>query len=159
MINPLKISNTYPNAAPIPNNYVVPVRGALQGHPESARLWSQLIDKIIQELGLKPCTHEPYLYYTNNYKGTGKSILFLRQVDNFAVSCQDQSTASAVIQSINSKMTINVKNLGLITRFNGIDILQSKHYVKLYNTTYINKILTRHDWIHQEKPHPNSLYS
>ena len=47
-------------------------------------------------------------------------------------------------------MTIDVKSLGVIDRFNGIDIEQTRDYVKLYNTTYINKMLLRHDWIHKE---------
>jgi hypothetical protein len=37
----------YPDKPPIPKHYVLPVKGALQGHPESPRLWAQLIDKII----------------------------------------------------------------------------------------------------------------
>ena len=77
----------------IPDDYVMRVQGALQGHPESPRLWSILIDKIIQNLNLKPCHHEPCLYYTSDYNHTGKTVLFLRQVDDFAVACQDQATA------------------------------------------------------------------
>ena len=84
---------TYPNEPPLPNDYVLPVNGALQGHPESARLWSKLIDKIIKELGLQPCTHEPCLYYTHNYQHTGKKVYFLRQVDDFAVSCENKQHA------------------------------------------------------------------
>ena len=37
-------------------------------------------------------------------------------------------------------MTIKVKPLGIIERFNGIDISQTQHYIKLSNTTYIDKI-------------------
>ena len=49
-------------------------------------------------------------------------------------------------------MTIDVKELGMIHRFNGVDIMQSKHYVKLYNRTYINKmILKRHEWINNDE--------
>ena len=47
-------------------------------------------------------------------------------------------------------MTIKIKNLGLLSRFNGIDILQTKHYIKLYNTTYINKISSNHQWLYEE---------
>jgi deoxyuridine 5'-triphosphate nucleotidohydrolase len=140
----------YPDEPPIPKNYVLPVKGALQGHPESPRLWAQLIDRIILELNLKPCTHEPCLYYTNNYNNTGKTVLFLRQVDDFAVSVQDVETAKQVIEDINSKMTINVKQLGQLERFNGMDVTQTKHYIKLSNKTYINKFLQRHEWIHTE---------
>ena len=87
----------YPDQPPIPKGHVLPVQGALQGHPESPRLWAQLIDKIILQLNLKPCTHEPCLYYTDNYNNTGKTVLFLRQVDDFAVSVEDEQTAKQVI--------------------------------------------------------------
>ena len=115
----------YPNRKPIPPGYVLRVKKALQGHPESPRLWAQLIDKIIKKLNLKACTHEPNLYYTNDYNGTGKIVLFMKQVDDFCVSCEDRATAKNVIQAINAKMTIDVKELGLISRFNGMDVQQT----------------------------------
>ena len=102
------------------------------------------------ELNLKPCTHEPCLYYTDNYNNKGKQVLFLRQVDDFAVSVEDEETAKEVIEDINSKMTINVKQLGRLERLNGMDILQTKHFIKLSNKTYNNKFLQRHQWIHTE---------
>jgi deoxyuridine 5'-triphosphate nucleotidohydrolase len=145
-------STKYPDRPPLPDDFVLPVQGALQGHPESARLWAKLIDKIIRELNLKPCTHEPCLYYTNNYNNTGKTVLFLRQVDDFAVACEDTETAKTVIKQINDKMTIDVKDLGQISRFNGVDVLQTRDYVKLYNKVYINKMLLRHEWIEKEVP-------
>jgi hypothetical protein len=96
----------YPTRPPIPDNYILSVQGALQGHPESTRLWVLLINKVIKELNLQPCTHEPCLYFSNNYNNTGKTVLFLRQVDNFAVACQDKEIAHDVISKINNKMTI-----------------------------------------------------
>ena len=140
----------FPSEPPIPEDYVLKVNGALQGHPESARLWAKLIDKVIRKLNLQPCTHEPCLYFTQNYNNTGKTVLFLRQVDDFAVACQDKELAQTVIKDINDKMTINVKELGEIDRFNGVDVQQTKHYVKIYNKTYINKMLQKHIWIHTE---------
>ena len=38
-------------------------------------------------------------------------------------------------------MTIKVKPLGIIGRFNGVDILQTRHYIKVSNQTYLQKIL------------------
>ena len=143
----------FPQKPRIPPGSVMRVQGALQGHPESARLWALLIDKVIKDLNLQPCTHEPNLYYTKNYSDTGKKVLLLRQVDDFAVACEDKDTAEKVIESINSKMTIKgVKQLGLIDRFNGVDILQSRHYIKLFNATYIRKILQHHHWLKEEFP-------
>ena len=140
----------FPDKPAIPQNAVLQVKGALQGHPESARLWAKLIDKIIQNLGLQPTTHEPCLYSTDDYNNTGKRVLFLRQVDDFAIACEDTQTAKDIIKAINDKMTIDVKELGMMSRFNGVDVQQSKHFVKLFNSTYIEKIMTRHEWIHQE---------
>jgi hypothetical protein len=125
--------------------------GCITGPPKSARLWAKLIDKIICKLNLQPCTHEPCLYFTKNYNNTGKTVLFLWQVNNFAVVCEDRNTAkTAVLKQINDKMTIDVKDFGQISRSNGVDVLQTREYVKLYNKVYINKILTKHEWISKE---------
>ena len=154
--------NKYPNKPQPRKNDVLRVNGALQGHPESARLWALLIDKVIRDLNLRPCTHELCLYYTDDYNGTDKKILFLRQVDDFAIKCEDKQTAMYVIEQMNSKMTITVKELGIINRFNGVDVLQSRHYIKLYNTTYIEKMLERHHWLKEDNyhmpTHPTKMY-
>ena len=49
-------------------------------------------------------------------------------------------------------MSIDVKQLGQISRFNGVDILQSKHFIKLYNKTYIEKIASQHQWLYSKEP-------
>lgn len=60
----------------IEKSWVLPVKHALQGHPESPQLWAAMIDKIIREdVGQEPCTHEPCLYH--GYV-EGKQVLFLR---------------------------------------------------------------------------------
>lgn len=149
---------------PIPKGYVLPVRRALQGHPESSRLWSQLIDSVLrmEPLNFKPAVHEQCLYH-GHYKG--KEVLFLRQVDDFCVATEDEETAKEVISIINDQMTIDVKHLGLIDRFNGVDIQQTRHYVKIHGATYINKILSGHGWTESEKQkkpipiHYDSKYS
>jgi hypothetical protein len=48
-------------------------------------------------------------------------------------------------------MTISVKDLGQLMHFNGVDILQTRQYIKLYNETYINKITTKYQWINKAK--------
>ena len=76
----------------------------------------------------------------------------MKQVDDFCVLCEDQATAKGVIQAINAKMTIDVKELRLISHFNGMDIEQTQHYIKLSNALYINKIMKNHQWLNDEKP-------
>jgi hypothetical protein len=48
-------------------------------------------------------------------------------------------------------MTIDVKQLGQIDRFNGVDVTQTKHFIKLSNKTYIEKFLQRHQWLIDEQ--------
>ena len=43
-------------------------------------------------------------------------------------------------------MSIEISQLGQITRYNGVDIQQTRHYIKIYNSTDIDKILAHHDW-------------
>ena len=138
----------------IPSNFVLPVNHALQGHPESPRLWSKLIDNIIKkDVGLVPTTHEPCVY-----SGTidGVKVYLLRQVDDFAVASTDISICNKVISMISAKLSVPMHNLGILKRFNGIDIHQTQEYIKLSNETYISKVLANYNWL--EKEHKQSLY-
>ena len=99
----------------------------------------KIINKIITDLGFTACKHEPCLYFHPNYKGI--PMYFIRQVDDFAIGCKDRSVADDIINIIGSKMTIKLKPLGIITRFNGIDVSQTRKYIKISNETYFNKIL------------------
>ena len=115
--------------APIPADCnVVRVHNAIQGHPESPRLWEKHIDKILRDLGLTPTTHEPCLY-SGIFLHT--KVHFLRQVDDFAVASSDRNIAMALISAINIKMRIEVKHLGLIDQFHGMDIQQPVMMLKL----------------------------
>jgi hypothetical protein len=67
---------------PIPEGYVLPVKHALQGHPKAPRLWEKHIVKILDNLGFKSTTHEKCIYQKTV---KGEKVLFLRQVDDFAV--------------------------------------------------------------------------
>ena len=129
----------------IPPNYVLPVKRALQGHPEAPRAWATKIDSILKtKLKLRPTTHEPCLYYGVH---KGKEVLFLRQVDDFAVGCVDDSICKEIINLIDAEMTIDIKDLGLVDRFNGLDITQTRDYVKISNATYIQKIINEHPYM------------
>ena len=142
-------SRKFPHKEPIKRGMVMKVKKALQGHPESPRLWSVLINRLlIDKLHLKPTTHEPCLY-SGKYKGN--KIYFLRQVDDFAIACDSEDIAKGLINTINNHMTVQIKYLGLLTRFNGVDIDQTQKYIKISSTTYINKILCEHDWVDTNK--------
>ncbi|KAG7343608.1 reverse transcriptase RNA-dependent DNA polymerase [Nitzschia inconspicua] len=80
-------------------NMVLPVLHALQGHPESGRLWETYINKILSlpELSFRSTTHDRTIY---SGVFEGEPILLLRQVDDFALACRRESTAKAVYDFI-----------------------------------------------------------
>ena len=48
--------------------------------------------------------------------------------------------------------------LGIITRYNGIDISQTHDYIKLRSKTYLTKILQNHGWLNDiYKSHVNPI--
>lgn len=133
------------NKPPIPPEYtVVRVNNAIQGHPESPRLWERLIDGILKDIGLKPTRHEPCLYHGHF---NGKYTLFMRQVDDFAIATDLESTASRLIADINQHLRLPIHILGTVKRYNGMDILQTKHYVKISCEKYITKMAKEYPWI------------
>ena len=106
---------------PIPEGYVMPVLKNLQGHPEGPRLWDKHISKLVkEELGFNATTHEPCLYYKHDRnKGL---ILILRQVDGLLLAAHDLSTCEALRATIQNHMANPLNDLGIIKRFNGIDV-------------------------------------
>ena len=127
---------------PIPPGHVIPVLSAMQGHPESPRLWEKHADSILRELGLTPTVHEPCLY-----SGTvdGKRVIFMRQVDDFAIAAPDERTSDILLDMIDDKLSIPLKRQGLLDMYNGMDILQTKDYIKIDVHTYIQKFCSKYE--------------
>ena len=100
-------------------------------------------------MNLTPTKHEP-CFYTGVFNN--KELYFLRQVDDFAIACEDEQMAKDFIATISTKLSIEIKYLGLLQRFNGVDIDQTSEYIKIHCTTYIDKILSEHDWFDHASP-------
>jgi hypothetical protein len=120
---------------------VIPVMRAMQGHPESSRLWEKHCDKFIRAIGFTPTTHEPCLYI-----GVidGQKCIFKRQVDDFALACKTEETANKFYDMIDEHLSMPIKRMGLVTLFNGIDVLQSRYYIKISCETYIEKFCMKY---------------
>eukprot|EP00804_Cyclotella_cryptica_P013246 CCRYP_007032-RA/>CCRYP_007032-RA protein AED:0.39 eAED:0.39 QI:0/0/0/0.5/1/1/2/0/451 len=133
---------------PIKEGYVIPVKRAMQGHPESPRLWEKWCDKMIQHHQFKPTMHEPCLY-----KGVwhGKTCYFKRQVDDFEFATSSITLATSFYDAIEDHLTMPIKRQGLVSLFNGVDVLQTRHYIKLSAETYIEKMGAKYlDMWHKE---------
>ena len=136
----------------IPKGYVMKVKHALQDHPESPRLWAKMIDEIIRtHVGLQPTSHEQCLYERTI---DGEKVLFLRQVDDFAVACKNVEISNKVIDLISAHLSAPMKHLGIIDRFNGIDIDQTQDYIKVHNKTLLAKILKSRKWYTDTEKQP-----
>jgi hypothetical protein len=130
---------------PIPEGYVIPILKNLQGHPEGPRLWDTHIRGIIcNSLGFATTTHEQCFYYKRTK--TDGLILILRQVDDFIIGAKEMATCKAIRLEIQGHMANPLNDLGIIKRFNGVDIVQTRHYIKVHCETYIVRIVEHHGW-------------
>jgi hypothetical protein len=131
----------YLKQPPIPPGQVILVLSTMQGHPESPRLWEKHANALLRELGLKPTTHEPCLY---SGPIDGKRVIFMRQVDNFAIAAPDEWTANILLDMLDNKLTMPIKRQGLLDMFNGINIVQTRYFIKIDCHTYVNKMCTKY---------------
>ena len=68
----------------------------------------------------------------------------MRQVDDFAISAPSQRIANHILDLIDNKLTILMKRQGLVTLYNGLDIIQTRDYIKVSCDTYIDRISNIH---------------
>jgi hypothetical protein len=129
--------------------YVIPVERALQGHPEAGRLWETMIVAIVAKMNFKSTAHERNLYY-----GTidGSLVLVCHQIDDYAIASATPEIADRLIAFINSHATTANHGIGdpspsgITSRYNGLDVHQTSHYIKLNCETYLHRILQTHGW-------------
>ena len=69
---------------------------------------------------------------------------FYVKLITFSVDATNKQTAIDLIHAIDTFMTIDIQYLGCWNGHNGVDISQTKYYVKLSNETYMNKLLEEH---------------
>jgi len=102
----------------------LPVKHALQGHPESGKLFQRHIDTILNssELNFYATVLDRCLYCTE-YKS--ETVLLLRQIDDFAVSCNSEIIANESFGIIGKKLQLPNEDkppfevFGLLKDFNG----------------------------------------
>ena len=116
----------------ISKRMVLPVRHALQGHPESGKMWMKMIDNIlINQLGFRTTTHDCGIYIRER---DGQVQLLLRQIDDFCTGITSEKTSQELFNDIGIKIqfpskkedgTIPFEFLGVISDYNGVDIIQN----------------------------------
>ena len=105
----------------------LPVLGALQGHPESGKLWERHINNILlgPTLNVKHTTHDCAIYQTTF---NGDKVLLLRMVDDLLIQYEHEETAKEIYNLIGLALQLENKYeppfayLGQCVDFNGVDI-------------------------------------
>ena len=145
----------------IDRSYVLPVLHALQGHPESGRLWEEHINRILKspELGFEHTTHDRTIYSATF---EGHRVLLLRQVDDFALACEHEETAKRIYDIIGARLQMEHETeppfeyYGLLTEYNGVDITQSRDAITISCPRYIQRVLKSHMWEADSKDPPDA---
>ena len=71
-------------------------------------------------------------------------MFFKSQVNNFAIAAPDQRTVNVLLDMIDDNLTIPMKHEGLLDMYNGIDVLQTRHYIKISCTSHLKKICKKY---------------
>lgn len=144
----------------VDRNKVLPVQHALQGHPESGRLWESHITHILRSLEFKfhSTTHDKSIY-RGDYNGI--PIFLLRQVDDFALAAPHEHIAQEIYDKIGKQLQLPTEDkvpfryLGLLDDFNGVDVKQHSDCIILSCERYIERVLRTHDWETSTSPAKN----
>ena len=56
-------------------------------------------------------------------------MLISRQVDNLVIGCRNVDSIQRLVAIICSEDEIDLRDEGILTLFNGVDVIQSRHYI------------------------------
>jgi len=119
--------------------------------------WEKHITGILQstEFGFRSTTHDRSIHSANLF---GHQLLFLQQVDDFALACPAETIACSIYGKIGKRLQLPsksdppFKHMGEIRDFNGLDVHQHDDCIKLSCKKCINRVLTTHGWATPSTP-------
>ena len=113
----------------------------------------EVIDRILlKDLGFRTTTKDRCIYIK---KIDGCIILLLRQVDDFCCACTREQDAKDIYNIIGTKIQFKSERdkgdlpfeyLGVVKDYNGCDLVQTKKYIEMNCSNYINRFLRSHGW-------------
>ncbi len=60
------------------------------------------------------------------------------------IACSHVSTANKLLDILDNKLTIPLKRMGLHDLYNGLEVIQTRDYIKITCSTYIERISEKH---------------
>ena len=101
----------------IPTGWVLPVKGSIQGHPDSGEICQSKINEVIDSYGFQSTSmHEPCLYQ-GSFKG--HDIIILQQVDDMLMAGKEDQSVKEFTAELSTKLNITCGN-NPSTQFNDI---------------------------------------
>jgi len=137
----------YPQRKPIDTSYVMLVKHALQGHPESPRLYETFMNEILARRGFRSSKHAPCIYIG---KWEDKPLIMIRQCDDYAAGSASKDTAISLYASIDNEIPMVIETEPMPLMY-GININQTRDYVQLTMETYIKQLEREYLWLQDIK--------
>ena len=87
-----------------------------------------------------------------------------RNVDDFILTCYNESSTKDIYDKIEDALQLHSESekpfsyLGLIIHGNGIGIEQSRYYIQIYCTNYIEIVMISHYWNEEKSNIPDKKY-
>ncbi len=117
--------------------YVCRLNKAIYGLRISPRRWYLKIEQDLTRLGLRQSVHEPCLFYVTN---GDRFVILTVYVDDLLITGTDTEKIDWLKQEI--KKTYEIKDLGEIKRFLGMDVnRKDKGEIQINQTEYIKEIV------------------
>jgi len=74
----------------------------------------------------------------------------MHQVDDFAIATDTKDMANSLIEEINKHLQLPIHILGKVNCYNGMDIEQTRNYVKVHCHKYVTKMEMAYPWVKEE---------
>jgi hypothetical protein len=118
------------------NNILLLLNKVLYRLKQSVRIWYFTLKEILIKLGFKSLITKEYIFINKD-----KNIILYIYIDNIAIISPDENNIKEFINNI--KSYLDLKDLGPIKDYLGIQIDRTQNSFKLHQKDYIIKILTK----------------
>ena len=133
-----------PKGFNIYNNYILRLNKALYGLKQSARIWYTILKEVLIKLNFEVLNTENCIFINRDL-----NIIITIYVDDLAIIGPNLDSINNFIKDI--QKYFNIKLLGPIKDYLGVEIKRDSNTLKLHQTKYINSVLNKFN-IAESKP-------
>ena len=127
-----------PPGVDAPSGHVCRLRRALYGLKQAPRAWFERFVSVIKAAGFSSSDHDPALFI--HISPRGRTLLLL-YVDDMLITGDDPDHISHVKEYLNKEFQMS--DLGPLSYFLGIEVLQTQKGIYLSQSKYIQDLLNR----------------